>query len=135
MICSLPQVYYERITTCEELDEITSNNCSFAKEVTVNGITFSPELWLPIFADNSCKINEVIEILFLDRKDISKMFAVCKSYAATYNRHFEGYNVDIKSLKQELTVLNIKKYMDQQHQYPVKLHNINDEILFRCKRF
>lgn len=108
---------------------------SSAKAI-VNGIIFSRELWLPNFEDpKNLKIDEVVDILLSNFFDIEKIFVVCKTYTnVEYENHYECYRVKMDSLQEEMKIIRAKDFLAQHH-YPVKIHKIQDDYLFRCKRF
>lgn len=129
------QVYYERLSRNNRLNDLQSRQCSFAKTLTVNGVIFSKELWLPDFSENGPKIYEIIDTFFTELSDINKIWVVCKVYQkVTYEQHYNCYMVHMNSLQEDLLIVNISEYL-MQHLYPVKIHLIQDKNLFRLKRF
>lgn len=108
----------------------------FAKKVIVNGIIFSTELWLPKFEDpKNLKINEVVDIVLLNFDDIDKIFVVCKTYTSVmYQNHYGCHRVEMDSLEDEMKIISVNDFLAQHH-YPVKIHEIQGQYLFRCKRF
>lgn len=108
--------------------------CFFTQKITINGMIFTSGMWLPDF-DEARRIHEIFEVIVTSPKDIGDIFAVCKTYTTiTENDHYCAYCVKKESLQSELCLINLKNYL-LQHQYPVKVHNIDGEFLFRCKRF
>lgn len=97
-------------------------------------MTFASGLWLPDISENK-KIHEIIDIVVSSPNKIEDIFAVCKTFSTiTENEHFCAFSVEKTSLQDEFTLVNVENYLTK-HQYPVKVHNIGSEFLFRCKRF
>lgn len=115
---------------------MSQRECFFPTKVIVNGIIFSMELWLPNFVDiQNRKINEIIDIVMLELNDINKIFVICKTYhSVAYDEHYGCYRVEIESLQKEVSIININEFLSQ-HYYPVKIHHIQNNYLFRCKHF
>ncbi len=113
---------------------LSQQECSFARKIVVNRMIFTIDLWLPDFSEGKW-IHEICDIVIKEPKNVEDIFVVCKTYTSiTVNQHYCSYVVEKDSLKNESILINIKKYLSQ-HQYPVKLHSIGDEFMFRCKRF
>lgn len=130
------QVYYERLDASGISNSMSQRDSFFAHKVVVNGIIFSRELWLPNFIDNQhTHIMEIVDIFLTDSKDIDSIFAVCKVYNnVEFDDHFGCYFVQLESLQNKMTIININDYISRHH-YPVKIHQIGSKHLFRCKRF
>lgn len=102
-------------------------------------MVFRIGLWLPDTPDSGnheiTKIMEICDIVVLHDEAESELYAVCK----VYNTHrkidnFNLYSVDMSSVENNLTIVKIQNYLSKHH-YPVKVHKIQDENYFRCKRF
>lgn len=115
-------------------DQIQGKECFFTQKITVNGMIFATGQWLPDFIENR-KIHEIFDIIVTEPKNIIDIFAVCKTYITiTENEHYCSYSVKRDSQLKDLSLVNIKDFLSQHH-YPVAVHNIGGEFLFRCKRF
>lgn len=113
---------------------ILHEECCFTQKITVNGMVFASGLFLPDFIENR-KVHEIFDIIVIEPKNVGDIFAVCKTYnVVTENEHYCSYSVRKDSMSKDLSLINIKTFLSQ-HYYPVKLHNIGEEFLFRCKRF
>lgn len=130
-------MYYGRLEASVYKDNLTQQICSFTKKVNVNGMVFKIGLWLPATPNSgNCKVSlimEVCDIVLLDIKDITKLFVVCKAYT-TASLNNTCYIVDMASVQNQFSIINIHDFL-LNHHYPVKVHNINDKFVFRCKRF
>lgn len=132
-------MYYGRLEAFVYKDILSQQTCSFTKKVNVNGMVFKLGLWLPAVPDSGnhkvSRIMEVCDIVLLDDKDISKLFVVCKAYTtASLNNSNICYIVDMTSVQNQFSIININEFL-LNHHYPVKVHNVNDKFVFRCKRF
>lgn len=135
ILINYQQVYYKRLPPSPHLIALSSKECFFLPSVTLNGIIFSKELWLPKMMEDKHRICEVIDIFSTDLKDVAKIWVVCKVYVdVTFEPHYNCHIVQIASLQEELEIINIKEYLSE-HEYPVKIHIIENKRLFRCKRF
>lgn len=115
--------------------QVLERECFFTQKITVNGMIFASGHWLPDCDEKSRRIHEIFDIIVTVPKNITDIFAVCKTYVTiTENEHYCAYSVKKDSLQSDLSLINIASYLPQ-HQYPVKVHNIGGEFLFRCKRF
>lgn len=95
---------------------------------------FESGQWLPDFSRNK-RVHEIIDVIATSPNKIEDIFAVCKTYNTIMeNDHFCSYSVEKSSLQNEFSLVNIENFLTQ-HQYPVKVHYIAGEFLFRCKRF
>lgn len=116
-------------------DMLAPKECWFTKKITVNGMYFETWLFLPELHDNENRAHEIIDFIVASPQKINDIYAVCKTYnTVTQNEHFCAYCVDKNSLQADYTLINIENFLTTHH-YPVKVHNINGEFLFRCKRF
>ncbi len=132
---NIQQPYYSRLTPSAYLNQFLLTKCHFATKVILNGITFSMELWFPNFSDEeNKKIYEMVDIAILDLKDVTKMFVVCKIYTVTYNDHYNCYVVLMESLENEMSIFPVSEFLSK-HYYPIKIHNIENNFMFRNKRF
>ncbi len=117
------------------LSQILLTECFFTSRIVLNGITFSIELWLPNFEDGEDKkIHEIVDVVITQMNDISKIFVICKTFAVAYDCHYGCYRVRMESLQNDLSIINVGEYLSQ-HNYPVKIHKIQNNHFFRCKRF
>ncbi|KAJ6631752.1 hypothetical protein Bhyg_15731, partial [Pseudolycoriella hygida] len=113
--------YFSRISQSPQLDALMAAEHSFAKKVIINGIIFSPELWLPVTRNDALHINEIIDIVMIDENDISKIFVIVKQYEnVSHNEHFQCYMIG-EAIQHEIMILNVEDFLEQ-HQYPVKIH-------------
>lgn len=100
---------------------------------------FELGLWLPAVADSgNCEVFQIMEIcdiVLLDNGAIRDIFVVCKFYTTSGNyKNNLSYVVDMSSVQDQLTIVNIRQFL-LKHHYPVKIHKIKEEFVFRCKRF
>lgn len=131
-------MYYEKLEPSIYKDRL-SDVCSFTKKVTINGMVFKWGLWLPVAVDSSnSKVSEIMQIcdivLLLQNETITELFAVCKTYRARNADNDIGHIVDMSSVQNQYKIINIREYL-LCHHYPVKLHKLKAELMFRCKRF
>lgn len=113
--------------------------CSFTKKVIVNGMAFKWGMWLPVAVDSSnSKISQIMQIcdivLLVQNKAIIELFAVCKTYSARSAENNICYIVDMSSVQNQYRIINIREFL-LNHHYPVKLHQLYGESMFRCRRF
>lgn len=129
-------MYYKRLPQSNQLTELAQGKRFFTKKAVVNGIIFSLELWLPNFEnDENKKINEIIDIVAMELNQVTKIFAICKTYSrVTFEEHYGCHSVDMNALDKELSVISVDEFLGK-HYYPVKIHSIQEKQLFRCKRF
>lgn len=96
---------------------------------------FSTGLCLPDFVGEDKKLHQIMDIVVFDPMNINDIFAVCKTYITIgENEHFCAYSVDKESLQEKFSLINIEHFLSKKH-YPLTLHNISNEYLFRLKRF
>lgn len=113
---------------------LLQKECFFAKKIAVNGMMFSTDMWLPDL-DSNKRVHEIFDIIVTDPKNVTDIFAVCRTYVTvTHIEHFCAFSVKKESVQKDLCLINIKEFLSQHH-YPVKVHKIGQDYLFRCKRF
>lgn len=95
-------------------------------------------MWLPDVPDDGNrkiqKIHEICDIVSLGPADVRDIFVVCKTYHVAPNEHYASYFVEKSSMHNQFSIINIGDFLEKHH-YPVKVHQIDGEVMFRCKRF
>lgn len=96
-------------------------------------------MWLPDAVDDSNrKLSHAMQIcdiiLLLENETILELFAVCKVYRAVNADNDICHIVDMSSVQNRYTIVNIREYL-LHHHYPVKVHQLKGDLMFRCKRF
>lgn len=113
---------------------LLGSQCSFTQDITVNGMAFASGQYLPEFSEDK-KIHEIFDIVVAEPKNVEDIFAVCRTYSTiTENEHYCAYSFKKDSQLEDLCLINIKNFL-LQHHYPVAVHCVGGEFLFRCKRF
>lgn len=129
------KVYFRKLEECDYKVSLQQQVCSFTNKVVVNGIIFKVGLWLPVVPDSGnhevCRVMEICDIV-MDTD--SEYYVVCKTFRTARILNMNLYTVDMSSVENNLTIINIRKYL-LNHQYPVKVHKMREEFIFRCKRF
>lgn len=125
--------YYPELPLSPYQELLSERECFSTRKVTVNGIIFSTELWLPDLFDMwNIRINQIIDVLLLTLNDINEIFVVCKSYSASYNEHYGCHSVG--SFENEFTLIKVSDFL-MDHQHPVMVHEVENSLMFRCKLF
>lgn len=116
-------------------DLIQQQKCYLTKKVTVNGIIFSTDLFLPYVEQAIPTIYGVLEIALVRKNDINGIFLVCKKYTdVVWHQELNCFSINKEMCGEELTTIRLKDFL-LLHQYPVHIHNVKNEFLFHCKRF
>lgn len=107
--------------------------------MNVNGIVFRIGQWLPDTPDSGnheiSKVMEICDIVETSDVDDSELYAICKVYnTASVIERFNLYCVDISSMENTFTIVNVRIYLSKHH-YPVNVHKVLNQKYFRCKRF
>lgn len=92
-------------------------------------------MWLPDFFDiSNLQINKIVDVLLLTLNEVNEIFVICKTYSAVYNENYGCYSVEVEAFQNEFTIIKISDFL-MDHQHPVKVHEVNNALMFRCKRF
>lgn len=131
-------MYYGNLEASICKESLSEHECSFTRKVNINGIVFKWGMWMPFPTDCAndkvSQIQEICDIFLVKERTVDAVFVVCKTYTVKNNDNNVCYIVDKSSVKKEYTITSIHDYL-KHHHYPVKLHKLNGQFMFRCKRF
>lgn len=116
-----------------EIDELSNQSAFVATKATINGVTFSTKLCMPYVENNHLELYKICKVVILSKDDILSIKLVCQKFCETlYNYITNSYSVT--NLQNEMEMKTVPDVLQQQ-MFPIALHNVNGDYMFRYKYF